>query len=133
MGNSPLAKPLKTGASSPSPSSLAAGTATSTASSTPTSDPVDLNLDQVLGEMPKKRFDLENAKNEISVPFSLPPDASLKSALDRVLRLPAVASKRFLTNKVDRSVTGDKLFCSHCVIYINLNLKIHVFFPSFVS
>ena len=26
--------------------------------------------------------------------------------LDRVLRLPSVASKRFLTNKVDRSVTG---------------------------
>ncbi|WP_439126538.1 hypothetical protein [Providencia stuartii] len=27
-------------------------------------------------------------------------------ALERVLRLPAVASKRYLTNKVDRSVGG---------------------------
>ena len=27
-------------------------------------------------------------------------------ALDRVMRLPAVGSKRFLTNKVDRCVTG---------------------------
>ena len=28
------------------------------------------------------------------------------SALERVLRLPSVASKRYLTNKVDRCVTG---------------------------
>ncbi len=28
------------------------------------------------------------------------------AALDRVLRLPGVCSKRFLTTKVDRSVTG---------------------------
>ena len=31
---------------------------------------------------------------------------SVADALDRVLRLPSVGSKRFLTNKVDRSVTG---------------------------
>lgn len=30
----------------------------------------------------------------------------MRSALDSVLRLPSIASKRFLTNKVDRSVTG---------------------------
>ena len=29
-----------------------------------------------------------------------------RAALDRVLRLPTVASKRYLTNKVDRSVSG---------------------------
>ena len=33
-------------------------------------------------------------------PFHLPDGASLASALDRVLRLPSVASKRYLTNKV---------------------------------
>lgn len=30
----------------------------------------------------------------------------MDSILDRVLRLPAVASKRYLINKVDRCVTG---------------------------
>ncbi|XP_064256733.1 LOW QUALITY PROTEIN: phosphoribosylformylglycinamidine synthase-like [Passer domesticus] len=39
-------------------------------------------------------------------PLSLPPGLGLRAALERVLRLPAVASKRYLTNKVDRSVTG---------------------------
>lgn len=38
--------------------------------------------------------------------LELPKDLSLKDALNRVLRLPSVASKRYLTNKVDRSVTG---------------------------
>jgi hypothetical protein len=33
-------------------------------------------------------------------------DTTPAQALDRVLRLPAVGSKRFLTTKVDRSVTG---------------------------
>jgi phosphoribosylformylglycinamidine synthase len=36
----------------------------------------------------------------------LPENISVKDALDRVLRLLSVGSKRFLTNKVDRSVTG---------------------------
>lgn len=39
-------------------------------------------------------------------PCSLPQDLTVKAALDRVLRLPSVASKRYLTNKVDRCVTG---------------------------
>lgn len=30
----------------------------------------------------------------------------MRAALERVLRLPSVASKRYLTNKVDRCVTG---------------------------
>lgn len=41
-----------------------------------------------------------------STPISLPVDLSVEAALDRVLRLPSVASKRYLTNKVDRCVTG---------------------------
>lgn len=33
-------------------------------------------------------------------------DVSLQEALDQILRLPSIASKRYLTNKGDRSVTG---------------------------
>lgn len=33
-------------------------------------------------------------------PLTLPPGLSVRQALERVLRLPAVASKRYLTNKV---------------------------------
>ena len=37
----------------------------------------------------------------------------------QVLRLPAVCSKRFLTTKVDRCVTGDRaLTCSWVIVYI---------------
>jgi phosphoribosylformylglycinamidine synthase len=38
--------------------------------------------------------------------LSLPIDLTVKLALENVLRLPSVASKRYLTNKVDRCVTG---------------------------
>ncbi|KAF0872648.1 PUR4 synthase, partial [Crocuta crocuta] len=67
--------------------------------------PVDLELDWVLGKMPRKEFFLQR-----SVPLlrslALPPGLSVRLALEHVLRLPAVASKRYLTNKVDRSVGG---------------------------
>lgn len=39
-------------------------------------------------------------------PLEIPKDFTIRNALDRILRLPTVASKRFLTTKVDRSVTG---------------------------
>ena len=55
--------------------------------------PVDLHLDQVLGEMPKKSFRLTTAK-EVLKPLIWPEELSLEEALDRVLRLPSVASKR---------------------------------------
>ena len=38
--------------------------------------------------------------------LSLPADLTVQAALHRVLRLVSVGSKRFLTNKVDRAVTG---------------------------
>ena len=66
---------------------------------------MDLDLAQVLGNMPRKKFHMETTQ-ELLPPLSMPANLSLAAALDRVLRLPAVASKRFLTNKVDRSVTG---------------------------
>ncbi|KAM6164825.1 phosphoribosylformylglycinamidine synthase [Rhynchocyon petersi] len=67
--------------------------------------PVDLELEWVLGKMPRKEFFLQRHRPVLR-PLALPPGLSVRLALDRVLRLPAVASKRFLTNKVDRSVGG---------------------------
>lgn len=67
--------------------------------------PVNLDLEHVLGKMPAKEFNLER----MSVPtnqLQFPSDLTVKQALERVLRLPSVASKRYLTNKVDRCVTG---------------------------
>ena len=69
------------------------------------STPVDLPLDLVLGKMPQKTF--VDSHQEINlVPFSMPAGTQLNDALSRVLRLLSVGSKRFLVNKVDRSVTG---------------------------
>ncbi|XP_072405117.1 phosphoribosylformylglycinamidine synthase isoform X1 [Chiloscyllium punctatum] len=67
--------------------------------------PVDLKLDWVLGKMPQKEFILNRAKPDLK-PLILPDNLTVRDALSRVLRLPSVASKRYLTNKVDRSVTG---------------------------
>ncbi|XP_041912536.1 phosphoribosylformylglycinamidine synthase isoform X1 [Alosa sapidissima] len=67
--------------------------------------PVDLDLEWVLGKMPQKEFVMERLSPSLQ-PLSLPSPLSVLSALERVLRLPSVASKRYLTNKVDRSVTG---------------------------
>ncbi|XP_064904264.1 phosphoribosylformylglycinamidine synthase [Columba livia] len=67
--------------------------------------PVNLDLKWVLGHVPQKEFALQRVSPTLR-PLSLPPALALGTALERVLRLPAVASKRWLTNKVDRSVTG---------------------------
>lgn len=69
------------------------------------STPVNLELSRVLGDMPQKRFDLERRPRRLR-PLELPGDLTVRSALNRVLRLLSVGSKRFLVNKVDRSVTG---------------------------
>ncbi|NKB89419.1 MAG: phosphoribosylformylglycinamidine synthase [Acidobacteria bacterium] len=69
------------------------------------STPVDLELDAVLGKMPRKVFEMD--RHPVSAqPLALPDQLSVSDALDRVLRLLSVGSKRFLTTKVDRSVTG---------------------------
>uniref|UniRef100_A0A3Q3J9P4 Phosphoribosylformylglycinamidine synthase n=1 Tax=Monopterus albus TaxID=43700 RepID=A0A3Q3J9P4_MONAL len=67
--------------------------------------PVDLHLEWVLGKMPQKEFKMERLTSTHQ-PLVLPAGLTVRDALERVLRLPAVASKRYLTNKVDRSVTG---------------------------
>lgn len=65
----------------------------------------NLELEKILGDMPQKTFQLDTipAKN---TPLALPSDLTIKEALERLLKLLSVGSKRFLTNKVDRSVTG---------------------------
>jgi phosphoribosylformylglycinamidine synthase len=69
------------------------------------STPVNLHLDKILGDMPRKTFHLNRMKRE-RAPLLLPEGLEVRDALDRVLRLVSVGSKRFLANKVDRSVTG---------------------------
>lgn len=74
------------------------------------STPFDLELDHVLGKMPRKTFNSNRVK-VAAQPLSLnlavhDHHAAIKSILDRVLRLLSVGSKRFLVHKVDRSVSG---------------------------
>ncbi len=68
-------------------------------------NPENLELSKVLGKMPQKTFNFDTVIPKLES-LSLPGDLTVKDALDRVLRLLSVGSKRFLTNKVDRSVTG---------------------------
>eukprot|EP00928_Gymnodinium_smaydae_P060420 TRINITY_DN4407_c0_g1_i1.p1 TRINITY_DN4407_c0_g1~~TRINITY_DN4407_c0_g1_i1.p1 ORF type:complete len:1358 (-),score=226.47 TRINITY_DN4407_c0_g1_i1:402-4424(-) len=78
------------------------------------STPVDLPLEQVLGKLPPKTF---HSNHSDILPAADPPvflesllarsDATvLPATLRLVLSNVTVGSKRFLTNKVDRSVTG---------------------------
>jgi len=67
--------------------------------------PVNLELSKILGVMPRKTFHLERVP-PVLAPLELPEHLTVAEALRRVLRLLSVCSKRFLTNKVDRSVTG---------------------------
>ncbi|KAL0104733.1 hypothetical protein PUN28_016396 [Cardiocondyla obscurior] len=67
--------------------------------------PVNLELEIILGKMPRKIFNLFNVPLQ-KFPIKLPDKLTVLDALNRVLRLPSVASKRYLTNKVDRCVTG---------------------------
>ena len=69
------------------------------------STPVDIDLSELLGDIPVKTFE-DNRSNLQLNPLELPDDLSVANALHDVLRLVSVGSKRFLTNKVDRAVTG---------------------------
>ncbi|KAI9921502.1 hypothetical protein PsorP6_000030 [Peronosclerospora sorghi] len=76
--------------------------------------PFALDLELVQGKMPQKTmlsfcliYPLIDTKAaEPLSALSLPVDLTLRYALDRVLRLWSVGSKRFLTSNVDRSVGG---------------------------
>lgn len=77
---------------------------------------VDLDLKAVLGDLPRKTFvdrrlrlrprPRQDAVGSSSTTLALPPGTSIVDMLHRVVALMTVGSKRFLTTKVDRSVTG---------------------------
>jgi phosphoribosylformylglycinamidine synthase len=69
------------------------------------STPVDLELAEVLGDIPQKTF-TDKRVPMYPVVLELPENLSVREALHDVLRLVSVGSKRFLTSKVDRAVTG---------------------------
>ena len=69
------------------------------------STPVDLELNEVLGDIPQKTFEDSRIEPGLA-PLQLPEDLTVRDGLRDVLRLVSVGSKRFLTNKVDRAVTG---------------------------
>lgn len=66
---------------------------------------VDMDLEDVLGGLPQKTF-TDRRRQLPRMSLSIPDDENLASILTRVLSLVSVGSKRFLTTKVDRSVTG---------------------------
>ncbi|KAF9606409.1 hypothetical protein IFM89_025098 [Coptis chinensis] len=66
---------------------------------------VDFELEKVLGDMPQKTFEFTRVDQPLEA-LDIAPATTLKDALKRVLRLPSIGSKRFLTTKVDRCVTG---------------------------
>ena len=67
--------------------------------------PVDIEIPELLGKIPQKTFTDSRTCPALS-PFVPPKGMGVREALNRVLRLVSVGSKRFLTNKVDRAVTG---------------------------
>lgn len=82
--------------------------------------PVDLDLSALFGSSPKTTME----DNSLSSPFSpLEYDPNkLNTYLKNVLQLEAVASKDWLTNKVDRCVTG-KVAQQQCVGELQLPLS----------
>ena len=68
------------------------------------SSPFNMHLKDVLGDMPKKTFHLDRISQQLK-PLKIT-SKSYTEQLERVLSVMSVASKRFLTNKVDRCVTG---------------------------
>ncbi len=69
------------------------------------STPVNLDLKDVLGGMPQKTFKSNHLEANPGALYSLS-EMPVNAILEDVLRLPSICSKKFLTNKVDRSVTG---------------------------
>ena len=67
--------------------------------------PVDLELNEVLGDIPQKTFTDSRIDPGLQ-PLSVPDGKNIRQALQDVLRLVSVGSKKFLTSKVDRAVTG---------------------------
>ncbi|WP_339134488.1 MAG: phosphoribosylformylglycinamidine synthase [Candidatus Electrothrix sp. GW3-4] len=66
--------------------------------------PVDVELNEVLGDIPQKTF--EDQRIPVGENTNFVPTGDVRDHLRNVLHLVSVGSKRFLTNKVDRAVTG---------------------------
>jgi phosphoribosylformylglycinamidine synthase len=69
------------------------------------STPVDIELDALLGNIPQKVFKDQRLDPKLP-PLTFDANLTVRRVLEDVLRLVSVGSKRFLTNKVDRAVTG---------------------------
>jgi len=67
-------------------------------------EPIDIDIGVILGQPPRMLRDARHL-SEAHAPFDLT-GITLNAAVDRVLRLPAVANKTFLITIADRSVTG---------------------------
>jgi len=68
------------------------------------STPVDIKLEAVLGDLPQKTY--EDKTVEVVFPELNLKGVTIKEAIERVLKLPSVGSKRYLIKNVDRSVKG---------------------------
>ncbi|CAG0913836.1 unnamed protein product [Notodromas monacha] len=66
---------------------------------------VDLPLDVILGSLPKKKFELSLHTPKYGL-VTYPTDMLIPELLNAVIGQTSLSSKRWLTNKVDRSVTG---------------------------
>ena len=67
-------------------------------------NPVDMSMDMLLGKPPKMTRDVSH--KSFDKPALDLSEIKLNDAIDRVLRLPTVASKSFLITIGDRSITG---------------------------
>lgn len=65
---------------------------------------VDLELEKIFGEVPRKKYLLTPLNEEIK--YKQDYNNTVYQGIAEVFKLVSVGSKRFLTNKVDRSVTG---------------------------
>jgi len=75
--------------------------------------PIDFKLSDVMAGMPRKRFSDKKVQYKFK-PLILPSTATIKSALNRVLKNLAVASAEMYTLKGDRSVGGLVVGQQHC-------------------
>ncbi|MEN8214630.1 MAG: phosphoribosylformylglycinamidine synthase [Pseudomonadota bacterium] len=66
--------------------------------------PIDMPMSLLFGKPPKMRRDV-SSRHALPEPFAVP-DVSLQEMALRVLKLPAVADKRFLITIGDRTITG---------------------------
>jgi len=77
--------------------------------------PVELNLEAILGNLPRKVWRSERIKRELP-PVEIPKDLTVAQAFEMVCKLPAVGSKGHLVNKADNHVGGNIIQQQRCGI-----------------